>query len=71
MPEEENGNENRRAGLAYAAALTLFFTVAVLLGLGYMLDRWLGTGPWLMVAGIVVGSALGLYEFVRITSKLS
>ena len=70
-PEEQNGNENRRAGLAYAAALTLFFTVAVLLGLGYVLDRWLGTGPWLMVAGIVVGSALGLYEFVRITSKLS
>ena len=71
MPEEQNGNENRRAGLAYAAALTLFFTVAVLLGLGWLLDRWLGTGPWLMVAGIVVGSALGLYEFVRITSKLS
>ena len=73
MPEQEenDGNENRKAGLAYAAALTLFFTVAVLLGVGWLLDRWLGTGPWLMVAGIVVGSALGLYEFVRITSKLS
>lgn len=57
--------------MAYAAAISLFFSVATLLGLGYLLDRWLRTEPWLMVAGIVVGSAVGLYEFVRITSKIS
>ena len=67
--EEEEGI-NRRSGLAYAAALTLFFTVATLLGLGWLLDRWLGTAPWLLVTGIVVGSAVGLYEFVRISSKM-
>jgi ATP synthase protein I len=72
MPEteEENQKENRRSGLAYAAALTLFFSVATLLGLGWLLDRWLNTAPWLMVAGIILGSAVGLYEFVRLTSKL-
>jgi F0F1-type ATP synthase assembly protein I len=68
--EEEKASENRRSGLAYAAALSLFFTVATLLGLGWLLDRWLGTSPWLMVVGILLGSALGLYEFVRITSKM-
>lgn len=68
--QDEKENENRRSGMAYAAALSLFFTVATLLGLGYLLDRWLKTGPWLMVAGIVLGSILGLYEFVRLTSKL-
>jgi hypothetical protein len=31
----------------------------------------LGTGPWLLVTGIVVGSSLGLYEFVRVSSKIS
>lgn len=56
--------------MAYAAALSLFFTVATLLGLGWLLDRWLNTSPWLMVAGIVVGSILGLYELIRLTSKL-
>lgn len=73
MPEQDkqNGDENRRSGLAYAAALSLFFSVATLLGLGWMLDRWLKTSPWLMVAGIVVGAGVGLYEFVRISSKLS
>ncbi|HEX8174700.1 MAG TPA: AtpZ/AtpI family protein [Pyrinomonadaceae bacterium] len=69
--DEEKESENRRSGIAYAAALSLFFTVATLLGLGWLLDRWLGTSPWLMVAGIVVGSVLGLYEFVRLTSKLN
>jgi F0F1-type ATP synthase assembly protein I len=69
--QDEKANENRRSGIAYAAALSLFFSVATLLGLGWLLDRWLKTSPWLMVAGIVVGSALGLYEFVRLTSKLN
>lgn len=71
MPEGDNQDEARRSGVAYAAALSLFFSVVTLLGLGYLLDRWLRTTPWLMVAGIVVGSAVGLYEFVRITSKIN
>jgi ATP synthase protein I len=70
MPDEQE-SENRRGAMAYAAAISLFASVLVFLGLGWLLDRWLGTAPWLLVAGIVLGSGLGLYEFVRITSKLS
>ena len=70
MPERDDEDVTRKSSVAYAAAISLFFSVAVCLGLGYLLDRWLRTGPWLLVAGIVVGSALGLYEFVRITSKI-
>lgn len=61
----------RKGGLMYAAALSIFFSVAIFFGVGWLLDKWLGTGPWLVVAGIVVGSALGFYEFVRLTSKLN
>ncbi|HEY0005570.1 MAG TPA: AtpZ/AtpI family protein [Pyrinomonadaceae bacterium] len=68
MPEE---SENQKSGIAYAAAIALFVTVATMTGLGLLLDRWLGTAPWLLVVGIVLGSALGLYEFVRLTSRLS
>ena len=68
--DEEEESVNRKSSIAYAAALSLFFSVATLLGLGWLLDRWLGTTPWLMVAGIVLGSALGLYEFVRLTSRI-
>jgi Uncharacterized protein conserved in bacteria len=71
MSEREEQETNRKSGLAYAAAGALFFTVAIFLGVGWLLDRWLGTSPWLLVLGVVLGSGLGLYEFVRITSKLS
>lgn len=71
MPERDDEDVARRSGVAYAAALTLFMTVATCLGLGYLLDRWLKTGPWLVVVGIVVGSIVGLYQFVRITSRIS
>ena len=62
---------NRKTGLAYAAALSLFAAVVSGLIVGWLLDRWLGTRPWLLVSGIVLGAAAGFYEFVRQTSKLS
>jgi ATP synthase protein I len=70
MPEPNDREANRRSGLAYAAALSLFFSVAVMTGIGWLFDRWLGTSPWLMVAGLMLGAAAGFYEFVRISSKL-
>jgi len=36
--------------------------------LGYGLDRWLGTDPWLVVTGIVLGAYTGftrVWRFVR------
>ena len=68
-PEPSKQEENRKAGFAYAAGLALFATVAAFCGLGWLLDKWLGTQPWCLVGGIVVGSAAGLFEFVRLSSK--
>jgi len=71
VPTEPDQQEaNRKSGIAYGAALALFMSVAALCGLGWALDRWLHTAPWLMVAGIVLGAALGFYQFVRLTSRL-
>ena len=72
MADEEDKQEtNRKSGMAYAAAFSLFASVVSGLIAGWVLDRWLGTGPWLLVAGIVLGSAAGFYEFIRITSKIT
>lgn len=30
-------------------------------GVGWLADRWLGTTPWLVVVGAMVGNAAGLY----------
>jgi ATP synthase protein I len=66
----DDADANRKSGVAYAAALTLFFSVATLCGAGWLLDRWLGTRPWLLVAGLVLGSVVGFYQFIKLTAKL-
>jgi F0F1-type ATP synthase assembly protein I len=68
-PETE-GETVRKSGLAYAAAFALFSSVAILLAVGYFVDRWLDSFPWGIVGGIVLGSIVGLYQFVRITSQI-
>jgi ATP synthase protein I len=62
-------DENRKAGFAYAAGIALFASVASFCAIGYFLDRWFGTQPWFLIGGIVLGSAVGLFEFIRISSK--
>jgi ATP synthase protein I len=72
MTDQDDKEEiNRRSGLAYAAAFSLFAAVVGGLIVGWLLDRWLGTSPWLLVTGIVLGAAAGFYEFIRATSKIS
>ena len=69
MAEKPDQEENRKAGFAYAAGITLFASVVSFCALGWVLDKWLGTDPWLLIIGIVLGSAVGLFEFVRLSSK--
>ena len=39
-------------------------------GGGLLLDRWLGTRPWLLVAWSVVGISVGFYGFISDMLKL-
>jgi len=72
VPGEEDKEEtNRKTGLAYAAAFSLFAAVVSGLLAGWLLDRWLGTKPWLLVTGIILGAAAGFYELVRTSAKIS
>ena len=71
MAGEDPQETNRKTGIAYSAAFSLFAAVLSGLMIGWLLDRWLGTKPWLLVAGLVLGAAAGFYELVRATSKLS
>lgn len=71
MPEREEEGVTRKSGLVYAAVLSFVLSTVTLLGLGWVLDRWLGTRPWLVVAGIVLGAGVGFYQFVRLLSRIS
>jgi len=56
----------RQAGPYLNASWTM--TAALLLGLalGWWLDRKLGTEPWLMLLGILLGIVVGMYEIARV-----
>jgi F0F1-type ATP synthase assembly protein I len=69
VAEKRDPEENRKTSFAYAAGLTLFVAVASFCGLGWLLDKWFDTQPWFLIGGIVIGSAAGLFEFVRLSSK--
>ncbi len=56
----------RGAPDAGTLAFTFVGMILVFTGIGYGLDRWLHTGPWLMVAGVFVGAALGFAYMVFI-----
>ncbi len=71
MANRDDQETNRKSGIAYAAALTLFASVVFLCGVGWLLDRWLETAPWLMISGLVLGAVVGFYQFVKLTSRLS
>lgn len=44
---------------------TLVAYVLVFTGIGYGLDRLLGTVPWLMVVGVFVGAGFGFFHMIR------
>lgn len=54
-----------QSGLAMELPITI--VGAILLGgfLGYLLDRWLHTAPWLMIGGGAFGFASSIFEIVR------
>ena len=60
----------RGSGMAYAAALTLFASVVFMLLLGWFLDLLLGSSPYGVVGGIIIGAVIGFVQFFRITSQI-
>ena len=69
MANREDQEENRKTGFAYAAGIALFASVATFTLIGWAADKWFNTRPWCLIGGIVLGSAAGLFEFVRLSAK--
>ncbi|HVE91119.1 MAG TPA: AtpZ/AtpI family protein [Actinomycetota bacterium] len=51
----------RGLGDAWTAVSYILSGIAVWGGAGWLLDRWLSTGPVLLVIGILVGNFAGVY----------
>ena len=57
-------------GLAMRIGTELVAAIAVGIGVGYALDLWLGTKPWLMVLFFFLGSAAGMLNVYRATAYM-
>ena len=55
----------QRSGPAAGASYTLIGAIVLLGGIGYAVDRWQGTGPWGLFAGLMLGIVVGFYELAR------
>jgi ATP synthase protein I len=71
MAKQDDQNVNSKSSVVYGAVLSLAFSIISCLLVGWVLDRWLGTSPWLIVAGIVLGSVAGFMQFIRLMSRIS
>ncbi len=63
----------RARGEAFAKAFRFVAELVVGVGvggfIGWVLDRWLGTAPWLLVLFVALGFAAGLMNVIRAAQK--
>ena len=53
-------------GLGIRIGIELVTGVAIGVGIGWVLDTWLKTAPWLMVLFLLLGGAAGLMNVLRV-----
>lgn len=67
---ESSAESFRKSSLAWSAGIALFGSVVFMLVLGWFADLLIGSSPWGIVTGIVIGSVVGFVQFFRITSQI-
>ena len=62
-----NNDNNKPASLGMALKLSTEMVAAVLVGtiIGYILDSWFDSKPWLIIIFFFVGAAAGITNVVR------
>ncbi len=51
-------------GIEFAAA------IGIGMAIGYWLDRWLGSEPWLMLVFLALGFAAGIRNLLRLQARV-
>jgi ATP synthase protein I len=70
MPDKQPSKINYRKIAALSSlGLMLPSSIAVGLFIGYYLDKFLGTKPWLLLVFFILGAVSGFYSLLRGLSK--
>ncbi|TMA29299.1 MAG: AtpZ/AtpI family protein [Deltaproteobacteria bacterium] len=67
---EDASQSYRRAAPYLDASWQLAGSLALWTLIGWFLDGKLGTGPWLLVTGSLLGIGLGFYLFFRVIAAI-
>jgi ATP synthase protein I len=71
---ERGGNRDestvRFMSMAMRIGVELVAALVVAMGAGWLLDRWLGTKPWLMIVFFFLGAAAGIMNVYRAVNGL-
>lgn len=58
-------------GVAVRLVAELVSGLIIGAGIGWLLDRWLGTSPWLLVAFFILGAGAGLNNVMRAARQMA
>ena len=67
-----NDNEKRGSFMGNAFKLGTELVAAVAVGtiIGFILDNWFGTKPWLIIIFFFLGAAAGMLNVIRAANKM-
>jgi ATP synthase protein I len=70
--EEQQDRANRSRGMAYGLRMSSELVAAILVGgfMGYILDSWLGTRPWLFLVFMMLGFSAGILNILRAFKRM-
>ena len=68
QPDPEKTEKGEALGLAFRVSVEIVSAVAIGVGIGWLLDGWLETAPWLMVVFIVIGFSAGILNVYRLAA---
>ena len=64
-PGQSDRRGIRQLGVLSGVGLTLVISTVLGLWGGHVLDRWLGTAPWFLLVGLLLGIASGFVNLFR------
>src|SRR6266446_4020358 len=70
-PPHDRSALQQGLGLGFRIGIELVVAVVVATGLGWAIDRWLGTRPWGMIVLFFLGVAAGMLNVYRAVTGVS